>query len=198
VSRAQLIAGFAVFFLSGCAAVAPRPGIERPAGETVQGLPDAFELTGRIAVRHDDQGFSGGLRWQHRPGTDVILVLTPLGQAVARITREPGEARLESGEGDPQRAPDAETLTERVLGWRLPVSGLQYWVLGSNSPAASSVVEFDADGRLVRLTQDGWDIEYLRYTETDARPLPRTVAMRRGSLSIRLNVDEWNLVASGP
>jgi outer membrane lipoprotein LolB len=180
--------------LAGCALVTPRPAeIERAPGEIVQGLPESFELSGRIAVRHEDQGFSGGLRWEHRPGNDIILVLTPLGQAVARITRDPGEARLETSEGEPQRAADAETLTERLLGWRLPVSGLQYWVLGSNSPVTASKVELDADGRLARLNQEGWDIEYLRYVEAGGRPLPRTVALRREGLSIRLTVDEWNL-----
>lgn len=179
--------------LAGCAAAPPRAALERPAGSAVEGLPAAFELSGRIAVRREEQGFSGNLRWQHRPGRDEIWILSPLGQAAARITVQPGEARLDPAEGEAQQAPDAETLTERLLGWRLPLSGLQYWILGSNSPESPSVVEIDGEGHIARLVQDGWDIEFLRYADAGGRLLPKTLAVEREGLSIRLTVDEWIL-----
>jgi len=183
--------------LAGCAALEPRAILERPAGTAAEGLPLRFELSGRIAVRQEERGFSGNLRWQHRPGRDELLLLTPLGQGVAHILREPGEARLTAGESQ-HVAPDAETLTEQLLGWRLPLSGLSWWALGSNAPGSSSRVELDSGGRIARLAQDGWDIEYLRYVVVDGRELPKSLAARRQGLEIKLSVDEWNLEGEAP
>lgn len=183
--------------LAGCSALEPRATLERPAGTTAEGLPREFEISGRIAVRQDERGFSGNLRWQHRPERDEILLLTPLGQGVAHILRQPGEARLTAGEAQ-HVAPDAETLTEQLLGWRLPLSGLSWWALGSNAPGSASRVELDGAGRISRLTQDGWDIEYLRYVEVEGRELPKSLAARRQELEIRLSVDQWTLAGGAP
>ena len=128
---------------------------------------------------------------------DELLLLTPLGQGVARILSRPGEARLTAGESQ-HAAPDAETLTEQLLGWRLPLSGLAWWALGSNAPGSASRVELDAGGRIARLTQDGWDIEYLRYVAVEGRELPGSLEARRPGLEIRLSVDQWTLEGSAP
>jgi outer membrane lipoprotein LolB len=183
--------------LAGCAAPAPRTTLERPAGVTGADLPSAFDLAGRIAVREKERGFSGSLRWQHRPEGDELLLLTPLGQGVAQILRRPGEARLITGESQ-HVAPDAEGLTEQLLGWRLPLAGLAWWALGSNSPASPSTVELDGEGRVVRLMQDGWEIRYPRYVGVQGRELPGSLAASREELEIRLSVDEWILEGVAP
>ncbi len=193
--RALLVA--CALGMAGCAAVEPRATVERPAGAAAEGLPRQFELFGRIAVREGERGFSGNLRWQHQPERDELLLLTPLGQGVAHILRQPGEARLTAGEAR-HTAPDAETLTEQLLGWRLPLSGLAWWALGSNAPGSASRLELDAAGRIQRLDQDGWDIEYLRYVAVGGRELPGSLAARRGGLEIRLSVDEWLLEGAAP
>jgi outer membrane biogenesis lipoprotein LolB len=48
------------------------------------------------------------------------------------------------------------------LGVRLPVNGLRYWVRGLPEPG-STPGQTDADGRLTRLEQNGWVIEYPAY-----------------------------------
>jgi outer membrane lipoprotein LolB len=178
--------------LAGCAAPAPRAILERPAGVTAADLPSAFELAGRIAVREKERGFSGGLRWQHQPERDELLLLTPLGQGVARILRQPGEVRLSTGDAQ-HVAADAEALTEQLLGWRLPLAGLGWWALGSNAPGSPATVELDGEGRVLRLLQDGWEIRYLRYVAVQGRELPKSLAASREDLEIRLSVDEWTL-----
>lgn len=190
LTRALLLACALAF--AGCAAPPARNMVELPAGATVPGLPSAFDLFGRISVRESERGFSGGLRWQHRPERDELMLFTPLGQGVAEILSQPGEARLTTADAR-HVAPDAESLTERLLGWRLPISGLAWWALGSNAPGSPARAELDAEGRVLRLFQDGWEIRYLDYVAASGRELPKALAASRDALEIRLSVDEWTL-----
>jgi outer membrane lipoprotein LolB len=176
--------------LAGCAAAPPRNLVDLPAGTTAPGLPASFELIGRISVREAERGFSGGVRWQHGPEGDELLFSTPLGQGVAEIVSRPGEARLTTA-GARHVAADAESLTEKLMGWRLPVAGLTWWVLGSNAPGSPATAELDAGGRVARLYQDGWEISYLDYVTASGRALPRTLEASREALEIRLSVTDW-------
>ncbi len=122
-----------------------------------------FELSGRIAARYGAESFSGNLAWRHAVRNDEMLITTPIGQGVARIVREGEAVTLTTAEPKEYRATDAESLTEQVLGFRLPLAGLADWVRARPSGDASFKDEKSADGRLQRLEQSGWKIEYLEY-----------------------------------
>jgi len=106
---------------------------------------------------------------------------------VARIERRPGGVTLEMPGEAPRAAPDAETLTHDALGYALPVAGLVWWVQALPDPARPFEASRDASGRLERLKQDGWTIDYLQYVE--ARP--RKLTLHRDGLEIRLVADAW-------
>lgn len=170
----------------GCAA--PQVG-QRIEG---QAAPQAFQLNGRIGVRYGEEGFSGNLRWQHGAGDDEILLLSPLGQTVARIERNVAGVVLDVPENH-YVAQDAAELTERVLGWRLPLDGMQYWVTGHAAPDGAASATRDEAMNLVRLSQQEWEIEYRDYRSEGRFVLPSRIVMRNGTLEIRLVVDEWIL-----
>jgi outer membrane lipoprotein LolB len=170
--------------LAGCATVAPPPP---PATEVVE----AFHLLGRISVRYGNDGFSGSLDWRHGPDRDEVLILSPLGQGVAQLVRNETGVTLTTSDQQVFRADDAESLTEQVLGWRLPLSGLPHWVQGR--PAAGSAAETrrDADGLTDRIVQDGWQVEYAGYKAFAAGTLPSRVFMDSPDLRLKLVIDEW-------
>src|SRR5690349_9208843 len=87
-----------------------------------------FDLAGRLAARHGEESFSGSIAWRHARSSDEMLISTPLGQGVARIVREGDAVTLTTAEPREYRAADAESLTEQVLGFRLPLAGLANWV----------------------------------------------------------------------
>lgn len=172
--------------LGGCAAAPVQTGVSTvPAGVL------AFTLSGRIAVKHGEQGFSGGLRWVHGDAEDEISLNSPLGQTVARITGSREGYRLVTSEGRQFSAPDSEALTRGALGWDLPVRGLIHWVRAKNDPARDAIIDIDGEGRVERVRQDGWDIVYARYRVTDAGRIPGLVTLRREDLEIKLVIDEW-------
>lgn len=167
--------------------------IEPTTNETVASV--NFELAGRVAVRDGKQSFSGGVRWHHTHASDEILLLSPLGQTVAQIQRNPEGVQLTTSEQKIYRAADVESLTGQVLGWRLPLTGLQYWVSGVNSPATSATVDRDDTGRVVAVRQDGWEITYLSFfpLQQGQAARPRVLALQRGDLEIRLVIDNWEI-----
>jgi outer membrane lipoprotein LolB len=127
-----------------------------------------FDLLGRIAARYGTEAFTGNLNWRHAATGDELLISTPLGQGIARIVREGDAVQLTTAEGKTYRAPDAESLTERTLGFRLPLEGLADWVQGHASAGSEARIDKGADGRLRSLEQRGWKVEYQQYE--DARP----------------------------
>jgi len=166
----------AVSILGACTAL-PEHGAAPPGG---------FELSGRVAVRSAKDSGSAKIFWRHSSDADEMLITSPVGQGLARISREDRLYRLVTSDGKEYRAPDAESLTEEALGWRLPLSGLSDWVQGRASPDRPAGVRGQAgDGLEVR--QDGWTILYEEFREER----PFRLRLSREGIEIRLIVDEW-------
>ena len=182
--------------LWGCAELpVPPPEFEstaRPQADiNADGL---FRLAGRIGVAHNGESFSGSLRWNHGAGEDEIFILSPLGQGVARILSNSTGASLETAEGRSYRAADVESLTEEVLGWRLPARGLQYWVMGRTAPDGVAERELDENLQLRTLRQDGWRIDYRGYRMVQGTLLPAKLEVTLDErLRVRLVIDDWVL-----
>ena len=133
-----------------------------------------FSLAGRIAVRSGSEAFTGNIAWRHAKGGDEILLSTPTGQGVAQILRQGDAVLLKTSEGKEYRAADSESLTERVLGFRLPIEGLAETVQGKPSPVLES---------------RGWKIEY---QERDEQKRPTRLRLTNTGAEVRLAIHQWN------
>ncbi|HZV99586.1 MAG TPA: lipoprotein insertase outer membrane protein LolB [Methylophilaceae bacterium] len=150
-----------------------------------------FYLEGRIGVQAEGRGFSGTTRWHHEGPANDIGLFSPLGSQVAKINITADGVTLITNNGKIYRANNAETLTQETLGWSLPMQGLPDWVLGR--PKAGPVTEshWDQAGRLTRLQQDGWNIEYPQYAEAEGYQLPTKVTLRSPKLNLKLVIEQW-------
>lgn len=151
-------------FLAACAQIEIKP----PEG------PLEFSLAGRIAARSGKESFTGNISWRHARGGDEMLISTPTGQGVAQIVRQGDAVLLKTSEPREYRAADSEELTERVLGFRLPIEGLAETVQGRPSPA---------------LEARGWKVEYQEY---DAQRRPTRLRLTNGGAEVRLAIHQWN------
>ncbi len=151
-----------------------------------------FAFNGRVAVIQAGRHDSAGVRWTHRGGDDEVLLLAPLGQVVARIVSDAQGVTLESG-GQTHAAQDAETLTRRLLGWELPLSGLRHWLTAVPAPVGGFRSERDGAGRMAVLYQQGWTIRYARYASEAADALPLRMNLQRDGLELRVSIDEWEM-----
>lgn len=165
------------FFACACAQVELKP----PASVE-------FDLLGRIAARYAKDAFTGNLNWRHAGTGDELLISTPLGQGVARIVREGDAFELTTAEGKSYRAPDAESLTERTLGFRLPLEGLADWVQGRPSSDSQARVDKGPDGRLRSLEQRGWKVEYQEY---DDGGRPALMRLTYQGIELRVAISQW-------
>jgi outer membrane lipoprotein LolB len=170
--------------------------VTQPSEGTVKETATDFGLIGRVLVKADKHGFSGGVHWQHTDISDELLLFSPLGQTVAQIDRGPEGVYLITSEQKTYYASSVEDLTEDVLGWRLPLSGLQFWVLGTHFPFTMSEKDLDSNGRTVAIRQDGWKITYLDYFSQPVPAyniLPRVLELSRVDLKLRLVIDNWKI-----
>lgn len=166
----------ALLLLSACASFPPAA---LPSGVPTA---DAFSLDGKIGVVADGRGFYANMRWQHRGGSDNIVLATPLGQGVAHIEQDASGVTLTTADGQVLTAPDGETLTQQALGWRLPLKGLPYWARGEAAPGGFQALP-EGNG----IVQDGWTIEW----ERENGSLPNRITLRRDNLQVRLAVTAW-------
>lgn len=160
----------------------------------VSGRPeiDRFEVTGRIAVRYNGDGYTGSMRWQHAGARDAVELYTPVGTLYARLRRDSAGAVMEMADGKRYEDKDAGLLSERVLGWQLPLDSMSYWLFTRPAPdRAPDRVEADDQGRPTLLQQSGWRVRYHDYTERASSLLPGRIDIDRPGLFVKLLVSRW-------
>ncbi|MGH8731191.1 MAG: lipoprotein insertase outer membrane protein LolB [Burkholderiales bacterium] len=179
--------GIVLAVVAGCAA--PRAPQALPASNA--GI-DTFSLTGRVAVKLEQRGYSAKLSWRHAAAGDRLRLLSPVGSVIAEIEADASGAMLTTGDKKVYRSGDVQALTREVLGWDLPLEGLRHWVVGRAEPVVPVQAEQrDVRGRLTRLTQNDWRISFLAYAGDSA--LPARMALAYNRLTLRLIIDRWDL-----
>lgn len=192
--------------LAACAARPIRselPPARREAAEAALAMREAalrdapaWALSGRIAVSTGRNGGSGRIEWRQAGGRYDVSVSAPVTRQSWRLSGDAAGATLQGLEGGPRQGPDAAALLFEATGWDIPVVALADWIRGARSDALGpAVVSFDADGRLSRIGQGGWTIDYV-WPEAGTAPaagvvLPARLDARRGEARVKLVVDQW-------
>jgi outer membrane lipoprotein LolB len=175
-------------FASGCSTLSRAPVTVDPAKVT------ALDLTGRVTVRVESKSYPGRIHWQHAPGADEVWLYSPVGTGIARMRQDASGALLITSDGKEYRADDLRLLARQVLGWDMPLEGLQYWVRGVEWPALSAAQqEYDENGRPKLLTQAGWRVAYLDWAPAGVSGLPSKLDLSGESLRLRLVIDQWKV-----
>lgn len=170
--------------VAGCAELRILAG-----GRSEAGAATPFEMLGRVYVRYGERAFSGSMRWLHSQPSDELWLGGPLGQTAAHIRRDASGATLTTADQKTYSAFSLEGLTEKGLGWSLPVADLSYYVLGLAPEAASANVVRDAQGRLREVRHDGWEVRWADSSSGGTGDRPGRLEMRRGDVEIRLVID---------
>ena len=154
-----------------------------------------WQADGRIGVVSGQEGWHASFQWEQRDAGYRIVLIGPLGQGRVMIESDGSETRIQTQDGQHWTAPDADALLEQSLGVRLPVNGLRYWARGLPEPGSTPTLQTDAQGRLTRLEQNGWVIEYPAYAPTSILnlDLPERIVARRQDLSVKLVIEQWTL-----
>lgn len=189
-------------YLSGCATTSTQPSqpistappnvLHKQHMENIASIKQ-FSLKGRLGITTEPKNHSARMAWQHKSEKDNIDIYSPIGGKVANILKTPELVTLTDNGNKKTTAPDAETLTEETLGFRLPLSGLSHWILGKPSNTGLiNVVTWDLNGRISTLQQNGWDIQYKNYREHAGYFLPKKVTLKNDKMTIKLIIEKWS------
>ena len=183
--------------LAQLAACATPGGVELPelsdweSRSQVLGGVDEWEFAGRIGVSAGDEGFNGQLWWRQDGDVFRARISGPLGVGTVFINGNRRELTVTDRDGVVTELDDAEVELRQMYGWTIPVTSLRYWVLGIADPASSAETEFGADGQLVRLRQQNWEVEITQYREGGGQLMPRRLTAVNDDVKVRLVIDNW-------
>ena len=152
-----------------------------------------FELKGRLGVQADGKGYSASLLWQHNADQDDIRIYSPLGGQLARIQKNVDGIRFEDAKGQVSVGKDAESLTQAMLGWRLPLGGLADWALGRPANSAMASLTWDEAGHTLTLNEADWAIAYQQYQASPTAFLPHKLSLKNERLQLKIIVEKWTL-----
>lgn len=197
----NLLLASALALIGGCASQPPAPSPDAASHAAHQQhlaslapIKD-YALKGRLGVVTQKQGFSGSIQWRHYEMNDQIEVYSPLGAKVATIEKTPAQVTLTEQNGHTVSAQDAESLTETTMGFRLPLKGLSDWALGRPTSSKIEASQWDVNGRLTALKQDGWDISYENYAQTSGIFVPSKIVLKSEKVNLKLLVETWHKVS---
>lgn len=179
--------------LSACAVQSPAPTVsDWEAHREDLAMLENWSFSGRLAVKSPQGADSARLQWTQR-GEDLELELSgPVGMKQLRLVSEGSTARLWK-DGNWQSLDSAEQALREQLGWSLPLDYLPWWLRGLPSPGLEAGDEVIEDGRLQKLQQAGWTVEYPDYQAIDNYALPRTILFQRDQVRGKILLKQWTL-----
>ena len=187
--------------LSGCASMqaptTPAPGNHKLSWQARQVQLkniQSWKLNGVIALRtYEAKGGTASLRWDQQNANYTLQLFGPLGAGSVILAGTAHQVTLHTANNQTYTATNPETLLQEKMGWRLPVSNLYYWVRGLPSPDSSPKTWFDENNHLIKLYQDGWQIDYGNYQAADNIDLPGKITLLNPQIRVRMIIKQWNL-----
>src|SRR5690606_19252222 len=197
-----------LLLLAGCAAHTARkaPPVAADAELATQLAREAvllddpdWSLAGRVALANGDRGGSGRLEWRQGVDRYSVALSAPLTRQSWRLTVDQGGATIEGLDGGPRHGLEASALLLRSTGWQVPVEALPAWLRGARAPGlGEATLQFGPDGRLQRMVQGGWTIDYANWRLPDEADggiaMPHRMEAVREDARVRLVVDAWDPV----
>ncbi len=152
-------------------------------------------LQGRLSARYQTEGrqqsLSVAFQWQQRGDAVQVLLTSPLGQGVAKISSDAQGASLTDDKGQVWNAVHVDALSEKLLGWPLPVAGLRDWLQGCGRLRDGSSFRATPQGTDSYFS-DGWLIRYAQWHD-NGQPkridLERHINEQSADVALRILLD---------
>lgn len=152
-----------------------------------------WDLKGLIAIRNSRDAYSANWQWHQNQKTYTIGLFGPLGSNSIQLTGSPHTVLLETSDGKKLTSTSPEALLEQQIGSRVPVSSLYYWIRGLPVPGVPAQKQLDASNRLTVLIQQGWRIEYSRYSSINHVDLPAKMILNNAALNVKIIINQWQV-----
>lgn len=153
---------------------------------------NTWDIKGRLAIEYANDGFTAGLKWKQYKDQFTISLTDPLGRTAARLNGNDAGVEL-AAQGKTYKARSATELMRANLGWALPLDSLYHWSKGIPDPNHPlTAVGYDTMGRPVMLIQDGWQVEFTRYSKDEVLAWPGLIRIIRPDFKAKLSISSRN------
>jgi outer membrane lipoprotein LolB len=152
-----------------------------------------WNITGMLAIRNPKDNISASLHWQQTGKNYTLNLFGPMGTNAYKLTGNAHQISLQNPRGQMFYASTPEQLLAQQTGWNLPVSHLYYWIRGLPVPGMPAQKRMDVYHHITQLEQDGWQVQYLRYTARNHIDLPTKIFIRAKDLSVKLIISDWQV-----
>jgi outer membrane biogenesis lipoprotein LolB len=142
----------------------------------LDGLPEAFDMAGRMSVTQEGRGDIARVRWTHSPGADFWVLSSPVGTELARIERTAEGLVVHRPGMVPMTAGSFADLTENLLGAALDERLLIAWLHGR--PVAGP---------------DNWTVTVDETRRFGSSDVARRITAIRDGITVKLVVDDYAL-----
>lgn len=196
-----------VFLINACASL-PQPGDQPDNWPQIARQLEALQqwrIQGRLGVQTATRGGSLDLYWRQQGETYTIRLIAPLGQGAVSLNGDADEvvARLANGQ---QFRGKPEALMQQHFDVAVPVSSLPYWLRGLPAPGSQAdSISWNAQQRIHRLAQNGWQVEMQDYRPVGDYLLPHKFYLEPtasalqadgGDTSVKLVIRQWFTVSA--
>ena len=185
-----------IFFLESCSTLPPAAPLVHVDSAIRQAKLEhltRWKIIGKIAAQTQQAAGSATLAWTQNQDHFYITLMGPLGSNGLTLTGSSREVDLKTANGQLFSASSPEQLLAQQWGFEVPVSFLRDWVRGLPAPGVKAQLQYDAYGRLVSLTQQGWQVQFLSYTRVAGIDLPVRMNIISSLLKVKIVVYEWKL-----
>src|SRR3990167_1045660 len=152
-----------------------------------------WQLNGKLAVQTAQDSGSASVNWVQNNKQYTISLLGPLGTGGFKLTRQLTGVSLETSDGKHYTANNPEQLLAEQWGFHLPISSLRYWIRGLPVSGISYTKQLDIHHRLMTLTQQGWQIQFLSYSKVGVIDLPNKMVIASPLLKAKLIIYRWDV-----
>jgi outer membrane lipoprotein LolB len=150
-----------------------------------------WQVRGKLSVVSPNDAVTGYLTWQQDKEDFDLFLSGPFGQGSSRLVGNNSQATLTLPNQEPVKAPSAEYLMARYLGWQFPVSDIRHWVKGQASPHSNFTEVRNTLGLLESLQQHGWRVEFSRYQRQAGTWLPGRINIIGYNFKFIFAIKEW-------
>jgi len=156
-----------------------------------------WSSAGRINIDTGQDSVSGRVSWQQQDDRLRLEIRGFLGARSFRIEGSPQEL-IVTERGEAHVLTDPEIELSDMFGWWLPVTSLEYWLLGRTDPGFPSTVDRGPGGTIAALEQRSWHIDYEEYQLAASLLVPRRLTLSYRSLVLKLLITDWEPAADEP
>ena len=158
--------------------------------------PESWRVSGKASVSSQETAQLFNYFWQYQSDYERLELNANNAGRIFSYERKQQRSQLNVAGREPIFDIEPDAALKELLGWELPIAQLRYWLVGKAYPETRiAAVEFDDAGRLLKLSQHGWDLSYRGYHSAQSYQLPRLIVLNKGRFKVRIFVNNWQLPA---